>query len=256
MKIINDKYFTPKHTAKYIIDIVKEFIGDEITEYLEPSAGQGVFLDFLDKPYLAYDIDPQDNRIKRQDFLLLDLPYKKGRCIIGNPPYGNKNTLSVKFFKKSITLGDFLAFILPISQLNNNQQMFDFDLIHSEDLGRRFFVDRTVHCCFNIFKRPLNMLNKKPNYKIDGIVIEEVRQKTKIIENYDFAICGWGASIGKEIEYCGQYAKEFYITINAPLDKASIILELKNAKWGEIYNMTATPNLSQWQIYKYLMEKF
>ena len=103
-KIHLDKYYTPKDLAEYVVNKTKEIIGEEnITEYLEPSAGAGVFLDYLDKPYLAYDIEPeQDNRIIKQDYLELDLEYKKGRCIIGNPPYGTRNTLSVKFYKKSI----------------------------------------------------------------------------------------------------------------------------------------------------------
>lgn len=29
----------------------------------------------------------------------------------------------------------YIAFIQPISQLNNNLQMYEFDLIYSEDLG-------------------------------------------------------------------------------------------------------------------------
>ena len=70
-KIQNDKYYTLPDLAKYIVDKTKEIIGDEnIIEYIEPSAGAGVFLDFLDKPYLAYDIEPEDDRIIKQDFLI------------------------------------------------------------------------------------------------------------------------------------------------------------------------------------------
>lgn len=131
-KIELDKYYTPKDLAEYCVNKTKEIIGEEnISEWLEPSAGAGVFLDFLDDNYLAYDISPEDNRIVKQDYLELDLEYKKGRCIIGNPPYGDRNSLSVKFFKKSILLGDYVAFILPSSQYNNNNQMYEFNLIHS-----------------------------------------------------------------------------------------------------------------------------
>lgn len=88
-KIPLDKYYTSPQLAKYIVDKTKEIIGeDNITEYIEPSAGAGVFLDYLDKPYLAYDIEPEDGRVTRQDYLELELDYKKGRCTIGNPPYG------------------------------------------------------------------------------------------------------------------------------------------------------------------------
>jgi len=68
-------------------------------------------------------------RIK-QDFLTVKLEYKKGRCIIGNPPFGERNALSVKFYNKSVEIGDYISFILPISQWNNNMQMYKFDLIY------------------------------------------------------------------------------------------------------------------------------
>jgi len=59
MKIINDKYYTSPNLANYIVNKTNEIIGEEnIIEYLEPSAGAGVFLDYLNKPYLAYDIEP------------------------------------------------------------------------------------------------------------------------------------------------------------------------------------------------------
>lgn len=53
-KIQNDKYYTSPELAKYCVEKTKEIIGeDNITEYIEPSAGSGVFLDYLDKPYFG-----------------------------------------------------------------------------------------------------------------------------------------------------------------------------------------------------------
>ncbi len=149
MKIDLDKYYTDKQTAKNCIDLAfKEF--ENITEVIEPSAGNGAFS--LQIPNCkAYDIAPEHQSIEEQDFLKLDLLYKKGRLIIGNPPFGVKNTLSVQFFKKASKIGDYIAFILPISQLNNNRQMYDFDLIKSIDLGEVKYTDRTLHLCFNLY---------------------------------------------------------------------------------------------------------
>ena len=63
-KIELDKYYTPDDLAKYCVEKTKEIIGEEnITEYLESSAGSGVFLKYLDKPYLAYDIKPEGDNI-------------------------------------------------------------------------------------------------------------------------------------------------------------------------------------------------
>ena len=46
-KIINDKYYTSPELAEYCVKKTEEIIGKEnITEYLEPSAGSGVFLDY------------------------------------------------------------------------------------------------------------------------------------------------------------------------------------------------------------------
>ena len=246
--------------AKYCVHKTEEIIGiNNITEYLEPSAGGGVFLDYLDKSYLAYDIEPEDDRIIKQDFLTLDLPYKNGRCIIGNPPFGTRNTMSVKFYKQAIKFGDYISFILPISQLDNNQQMYEFDLVHSENLGERQYTDRQLHCCLNIYKRNSNGLNKKPDYKLNDVIIKEYRNKNESIKHqndkYDVRICFWGASTGKECDYIGQYAHEMNIYCINRKFKDNVINIIKNANWKELYSHIATPALYQWQIYKYIKEQ-
>jgi len=268
-KLHLDKYYTSPELAKYCIDKTFEIIGREnITEIIEPSAGNGSFSKQIDG-CIAYDLEPDDSSIIQQDYLKLGLEYRKGRLMIGNPPYGSRNILSVKFYKHSLKLGDYIAFILPISQLNNTQQMYEFELIHSENLGKRLYTDREVHCCFNIYKRPINGLNKKPNYKvIEVIEVIEVREVREVIKNqnpkrnrelngfeYDLGICAWGASIGKEIECVGQYAKTFYIKIKDEINKQKIKQLILDTDWKNIYPMTATPNLLQWQVYKYVGEK-
>lgn len=150
-KINLDKYYTPSDLAEYCVKKTKEVIGEEnITEWLEPSAGAGVFLPYLDDNYLAFDIEPEAENIEQANYLELDLPYLKGRCVIGNPPFGDRNNLSRKFFKKAITHGDYIGFILPISQLNNRDSLYEFDLIYSIDLGIDSFSGRNIHCCFNL----------------------------------------------------------------------------------------------------------
>lgn len=144
-KINLDEYYTPSDLAEYCVKKTREVIGVEnITEWLEPSAGAEVFLPYLDNNYLAFDIEPEAKNIEQKNYLELDLPYFKGRCVIGNPPFGTRNTLSVRFFKKAITMSDAVTFILPASQYNNNQQMYEFDLIHSEMLPIRDYFLRVV----------------------------------------------------------------------------------------------------------------
>jgi len=264
-KIINDKYYTPPELAQYIINKTKEIIGEEnIFEYLEPSAGAGVFLDYLDKPFLAYDIEPEDDRIEKCDYLSLDLEYKKGRCVIGNPPYGRTMNLAVQFFKKSIMLGDYISFILPISQLNNNYRVYEFDLIHSENLGKRKYSDKEVYCCLNIYKRPKNKLNNKPLYDLKEMEIKEgirgSEKRQRIIKkeefNYDIAICAWGSACGKELDFEGQYAQEFYVKVHNQNYKEKVVDLIKNTIWKEVFPMLLESNkLQKWRVYKYIKEQ-
>ncbi len=265
MKIENDKYYTSPDLAKYVVNKTKEIIGeDNITEYIEPSAGSGVFLDYLDKPYLAYDIEPEDSRVVKQNFLNLNLDYKKGRCIIGNPPYGNRSNLVTSFYKKSIQLGDYIAFILPIGQMNNNIKLYEFNTIHSEDLGIQKYTDRDIRCCFNIYKRPIGELNKKPSYKLKDIEIREDIKSNNPKRNkrvkkedfdYDIRICFWGEATGKEVEYERQYVHEFCIKVHNDKYKEKVLYLLKHVNWSEIYPNVATPALYQWQVYKYIKEQ-
>lgn len=266
-KIPLDKYYTSSGLARYVIEKVNDIVGGQnITEYLEPSAGQGVFLDYLNKPYLAYDIEPDDerDRIKRQDFLELDIKYKEGRCIIGNPPFGSRMNLVVAFYKKSIQIGDYIAFILPVSQLNNNIKLYEFDLIYSEDLGMRGYSDREIHCSFNIYRRNPNGFNKKSNYKLKDVEIKEdvvsknpKRNKRVKKEdfNYDIRISFWGASTGNEVEYERQYSHEFCIKIKNLALKDEVLDLIKTTNWIDIYPKKPPLTLYQWQVYKYLKEQ-
>jgi len=59
-KIKNDKYYTPSGLAKYCVEKTKEVIGEEnITEWIEPSGGNGVFLDYLPQGTYSCDIEPE-----------------------------------------------------------------------------------------------------------------------------------------------------------------------------------------------------
>lgn len=61
--------------------------------------------------------------------------------------------------------------------------------------------------------------------------------------DYDYAICAWGASIGKQINFENQYAKEFYFIIHNERLKDKIINALKSTDWTKEHLMTAMPNL-------------
>lgn len=252
MKINNDKYYTPIKTAKYCIDKTFEIIGKEnVTEIIEPSAGNGAFSNQVEN-CIAYDIEPEDESVIKQDFLTLDLDYKKGRLFIGNPPFGDRLNLARQFYKKAVQLGDYIAFILPISQLDNNQSLYEFDLVYSEDLGILEYSDRELHCCFNIYKRNCSgKLNSKQSNKIDFIDICRYDSIGYDAFDYDIRMCYWGNGSAGKIIYDNNktYAAEYKIRIHNDKYKQQIIDLLTNFNWKEYKKSISMLRISQTDIY-------
>lgn len=256
-KKVLDKYYTSVELAEYCYNLCIEKIGKEnISEIIEPSAGNGVFLNIDDK-IKGFDIAPEDDRIEKQDFLKLDLEYKKGRLILGNPPYGRCLSLAQKFYKKSVHLGDYIGFILPISQLNTNVTFFEFDLIYSEDLGVQNYSGIELHCAFNIYQRPKDGLNKKPFIKLKDISI--YRQDKKDYDDLDFDVrmCYWGnATAGKILNEDEHYAGEYKIKINNEEKRDEIIEFIKIFDWNTYISGIAMKRLKQFHILNVLKEEF
>ena len=252
-KIELDKYYTPVNLAKYCIDKTFEIIGKEnITDIIEPSAGNGSFSNQLE--CVAYDVNPEHKSIIKQDYLKLELEYKKGRLIIGNPPYGRCMNLAQKFYKKSIQIGDYIAFILPISCFNNTQSLFEFDLIYSEDLGEHNYSNRQLHCCFNIYKRPINGLNKQKRIKLKDVKIirQDSKQYNEIID-YDIRMCYWGnGSAGKILKDNEHYAAEYKIIILNDDIREDVIRVLNEVNWFDELNKIAMLKIQQFHIYNLL----
>lgn len=245
-KINLDKYYTPSDLAEYCVNKTKEVIGFEnIIEWPEP--GAGVFLPYLDNKYLAFDIEPEAENIE-QDF--------KGRCVIGNPPFGEiTNLLSKRFYDKSVQIADYIAFILPLSQYKNTRHLYKFDLLHSEKLEPILFSGVGLKCVFNIYIRPNKWLNKRRKIKLNAITI--YRQDKKGYENiddFDIRMCYWG-SAGKILTDEPKYAGEYKIKINDIDNKVNIIDCLKNAEWENYIEYMTTPKIQQFHIIEYLREQ-
>lgn len=258
-KIENDKYYTPVKLANYCWDKVLEVIGEEnISEIIEPSVGDGSFL-YHEKqsPHFAYDIEPACSSkcngfttVFRADYLQRDINYLWGRLVIGNPPYGRCMNMAQKFFKKSVEIADYIAFILPISQLNNTRSMYEFDLIYSEDLGKQWYTDRELHCCFNIYKRPESgELNKKPSVKLNDITIYRQDSKGYGDRDFDIRMCYWGdGSAGKILKDGENYSAEYKIKINNKEKREEIIRVLSTFDWKEYLNCIAMRKIQQFHI--------
>ena len=234
-KIAFDKYYTPPTVARWCIEKTKEIIGEEnITEWIEPSAGCGMFSHQI-PGCRAYDLYPQHEFIEQSDFLKLDLDgYKKGRCFIGNPPFGGSAGKILKnFYDKCCEDGDYIAFIQPAQYYNNYKKFYKFEIVYS-CLLKTEYTNRNLWTSFTIYKR-----NHDKNDFRDKIVKTEIKDITfiKISRSnnkkhkhntnidYDYCFSSFGTLFleKKPYETAGQIA----IKINRPELKDKIITFLK-----------------------------
>lgn len=163
-----DQFFTPKNTAKYcynkFIEILNKY-GDNqnMYTYIEPSAGSGNFLDLLPKNNrIGLDIESLSDEIIEQDFLEWS-PNKSDKFVtIGNPPFGLRGNLALRFINHASTFSDYVCFILP--QLFESdgkgvprKRVKNLNLIYSEKINTIFISpddkEIKVECIFQIWSK-------------------------------------------------------------------------------------------------------
>ena len=141
-------------------------------------------------------------------------------------------------------------------------QMYEFNLIHSEDLGLQTYTDRELHCCFNIYVRPAGgILGSKPNYKLKDVVLKQSRKRNGVvpgnidIKDYDIAVCIRGnGSAGKVCNSLNDYNDIILVKcINEDL-RDEVIESMKNIR-SFFKSSISSLNINTWQVYKYLKEQ-
>ena len=119
-KVEHEQYYTPWRTAHILYEFLVDAVGDDFDNFVEPSAGKGSFLAAMPPgKRIGIDIDPWGwhygsvgSEIEEQDFF--NFVWPEGRTItIGNPPYGRRGKLAMKFLNISAENSDVVAMILP-----------------------------------------------------------------------------------------------------------------------------------------------
>lgn len=159
-----DKFYTKDQTAIRLIGVAGSILGIDLrsTPTLEPAAGDGSFSSQLND-VAAYDIEPESPSIVKQDFLEdFTIPNCENRIAVGNPPFGKKGTLALKFLNKCGSLCKAVCFILPSTFKRwSVQHKVDSELrlIHEEHLPLDSFEfdgkSYSLNCVFQIWTREL-----------------------------------------------------------------------------------------------------
>lgn len=183
-----DQFFTPINTSIYCHKVFCETMknigeNESLYNYIEPSAGDGSFLNVLPKDRtIAMDIESKHKDILTHDYLEWFPDKPKKYIVFGNPPFGLRGHLALRFINHSYKFADFVCFILP--QLFESdgkgvprKRVEGFNLIHSEKLRTNFLEPDTkkeieVNTIFQIWAK-----NHK-NEKYD--LVENTNENLKI----------------------------------------------------------------------------
>ena len=197
MKSELDKFYTKSSVAIRCISTLDLSIYDQV---IEPSAGNGSFSHNISHDnLLALDLLPEDDTITQMNWFdyIPNLNYNKV-LVIGNPPFGIRNTLSRGFITHSIYMFNVvtIAFILPnVFLKHTNQKIFPSNwrlksIISIED--NAFLLDNIpyhVPCSFFVWD------------KSEG---EDLRFNPELYTSCD------------DFEFCDKRSADYYITGAAP----------------------------------------
>ena len=211
-----DQFYTRKEVARDCLRDFRrktDFLGGA-SFFVEPSAGDGAFYDLL--PHgrkIGLDMDPRHADILRRDFLQWRdlLPCRSADAVVvGNPPFGKRGAMAVRFFQKAAEIADTIAFIVPVifrKHFIHKQLPKSWRWIHAKPLAREAFVRPNgkvyaVNTEFQIWTRtPTRHKNRRlfapPPIKHDDFDMwqyNNTREALKVFDNdFDFAVpCqGW-----------------------------------------------------------------
>lgn len=185
-----DKFYTKEKVAEECVNWLSKYYDIKDILFIEPSAGAGVFLKYLNQ-YEAYDIKPENNNIVTLDFMTL--LSTKADFAIGNPPFGKRSSLAIDFINHSAELCEAIAFILPVSfmkwgvqkQINNNLKLVDYFYLNPNSFTNNG-KDFSVRCVFQLWV--------KTNGKYDNNFLDKRLKKQPPIKHSDFEIWQYNAT--------------------------------------------------------------
>lgn len=170
MTVTLDQFYTAPAIAKQCLTELRSTIRFCDYSWLEPSAGAGAFYGLLPNGSIGVDLDPKFPGVLQHDFLTFKIPATtKQLGTIGNPPFGKRSRLAVKFFNKAALSSKVIAFVVPLQFRKwSVQKQLDtrFRLVSDTLLPEEAFICNNkpyrVRCCFQIWvcntaKRGVNL---------------------------------------------------------------------------------------------------
>lgn len=199
---LKDQFFTPRDLAKKCWETFnREVKINTDTEYtfIEPSAGDGSFLDILPTGSIGLDIEPRSTAIQKQDYLTWKpTNISKKYIVFGNPPFGLRGHLALNFINHSYSFADYVCFILPQLFISDGKgsprkRVKGYNLIYSEGLSAMFYSPDNQEVKVNGVFQIWSKYTSNPSYTITAN--SEVNMKAmKVMKVYSLSDGGTIAS--------------------------------------------------------------
>jgi hypothetical protein len=207
-----DKFYTIPSISKKCIEEMGYFYDWDIWDLvIEPSAGDGSFLIQLPtERKIGIDILPDHKDIIEKDFF--DYYPPRGLSyilVIGNPPFGRNNSLSINFFNHAAEWADVIAFILPRTFRRisvQNKLNLNFHLLYDNEIPSEpcsFKPSMMAKCCFQIWEKrsKKRSIIKLPTYSNDWDFLsygpKDKEGQPTPPKNADFALRAYGGKCGE-----------------------------------------------------------
>lgn len=231
-----DKFYTKPAVAAQCLAML------DLTRFsriIEPSAGGGAFSDLLldaglSAQVVALDLEPENPRVRRQDWFGFTERAPGSTLVVGNPPFGQQCSLALAFINHAFTAvhAEVVAFILPRSFRKASVQSRVFanaELVVDVLLGPNSFefegADYNLPAVFQVWRR-----TDSPRPTTLGALTSEHIAFTKKDEPHDFAVRRVGGRAGHAFRDTGNASPQsnYFVRVLAdvPVDQ---VVDMVNA---------------------------
>jgi len=254
-----DKFYTDIDTAKYcyniFIKILKKY-NENIKDYIfiEPSVGNGSFYNIIDYPKIGIDIQPEIDCAIQMDYFDWKPDTNKKYVVLGNPPFGLRGNLALRFINKS-KFADYVGFILPNTFDSDGKgscksRVRGFNLIHSESINPKFYYPNGkevyVNVIFQIWSKnnKIEQTTKQSKSYIDLYSLSNGDDPSKIRNKHMIGKCDFylpstcfgnqNMKIYKSFDNLPNPKSKRGYGIVIKKDKKNLSHFLQNTKWEEV----------------------
>ncbi len=253
-----DQFYTKPEVAAACMDIVRRTLPmDEIGEWIEPSAGTGVFFHMLPEPRRGFDIDEANSH---EDITIIDdfLKWDYGDvrapvAVVGNPPFGRNASLALRFVNRAARFAEWICMILPRTFEKTTMQdkvSINFELVgESVVLEPYSFIHDgepyDVPCCFQIWRRkPMGEKRRITKASFTHPDFDFVSEP----EGADFAFQRVGARAGLASKEGLErsWKSNHFIKVKPGVDADELMEQFNSIDWSCISERTAgNPSISK-----------